>query len=227
MPGKIRELARKILNEPAEISLAVSKPAEGIDQRSYIVYDKQKLPLLQHLIKELDVQSMIIFTSRKSAVNEIVKALRKMGHAAEGIMSDRTQEEREAAMQGFRNKQFKILVATDILSRGIDVDNISHIINFDVPHDAEDYVHRIGRTARASTTGTAITFINEKEQYRISRIEKLIEKELPKLPLPDELGPAPEYNLVAQNQPSGEDRNRKAARIIKNGSSSKQQSAHQ
>lgn len=212
MPGKIRELARKILKDPTEISLAVSKPAEGIDQRSYVVYDKQKLPLLQHLIKELDVQSMIIFTSRKSAVNDIVKALRKMGHTAEGIMSDRTQEEREIAMQGFRNKQFKILVATDILSRGIDVDNISHIINFDVPHDAEDYVHRIGRTARAATTGTAITFINEKEQYRVNRIEKLIEKELPKLPLPEELGPAPEYKSSATKPTSGQNRNRNRSR---------------
>jgi ATP-dependent RNA helicase RhlE len=209
MPNKIRELARKILHDPTEISLAVSKPAEGIDQRSYLVYDKQKLPLLQHLIQELDVQSMIIFTSRKSAVNDIVKALRRMGHSAEGIMSDRTQEEREAAMQGFRNKQFKILVATDILSRGIDVDNISHIINFDVPHDAEDYIHRIGRTARAATTGTAITFINDKEYYRVNRIERLIEKELPKLPIPTELGPAPEFNTTSAKKPNGPNRNRK------------------
>ena len=202
MPPKIRDFARKILQEPAEISLAVSKPAEGIDQRSYLVYDNQKLPLLQHLIKDLDVVSMVVFTSRKSAVNDIVRALVKMGHTAEGISSDRTQDEREATMQGFRNKQFKILVATDIMSRGIDVDNISHVLNFDVPHDAEDYVHRIGRTARASTTGTAITFINDKEMYRIARIEGLIEKELPKLPLPDGFGPGPEYSASAK-RPSG------------------------
>ena len=202
MPPKIRDFARKILQEPAEISLAVSKPAEGIDQRSYLVYDNQKLPLLQHLIKDLDVVSMVVFTSRKSAVNDIVRALVKMGHTAEGISSDRTQDEREATMQGFRNKQFKILVATDIMSRGIDVDNISHVLNFDVPHDAEDYVHRIGRTARASTTGTAITFINDKEMYRIARIESLIEKELPKLPLPDGFGPGPEYSASAK-RPSG------------------------
>jgi superfamily II DNA/RNA helicase len=166
------------------------------------VYDNQKLPLLQHLIKDLDVISMVVFTSRKSAVNDIVRALIKMGHTAEGISSDRTQDEREATMQGFRNKQFKILVATDIMSRGIDVDNISHVLNFDVPHDAEDYVHRIGRTARASTTGTAITFINDKEMYRIARIESLIEKELPKLPLPDGFGPGPEYSASAK-KPSG------------------------
>jgi superfamily II DNA/RNA helicase len=202
MPPKIRDFARKILQEPAEISLAVSKPAEGIDQRSYLVYDNQKLPLLQHLIKDLDVVSMVIFTSRKSAVNDIVRAVVKMGHTAEGISSDRTQDEREATMQGFRNKQFKILVATDIMSRGIDVDNISHVLNFDVPHDAEDYVHRIGRTARASTTGTAITFINDKEMYRIARIESLIEKELPKLPLPDGFGPGPEYSASAKRPSS-------------------------
>ncbi|MGV3505570.1 MAG: DEAD/DEAH box helicase [Adhaeribacter sp.] len=202
MPPKIRDFARKILQEPSEISLAVSKPAAGIDQRSYLVYDNQKLPLLQHLIRESDVQSMVIFTSRKSAVNEIVRAVGKMGHSAEGISSDKTQEEREATMQGFRNKKFKILVATDILSRGIDVDNISHVLNYDVPHDAEDYVHRIGRTARASTTGTAITFINDKEMYRVARIENLIEKELPKLPLPEGFGPGPEYSASAK-RPSG------------------------
>nr|WP_084523996.1 DEAD/DEAH box helicase [Adhaeribacter aquaticus] len=205
MPPKIREFARKILQDPAEISLAVSKPAEGIDQRSYLVYDKQKLPLLQHLIKNMEVHSMVIFTSRKSAVNDIVRSLTKMGFSAEGIMSDRTQEEREATMQGFRNKQFKILVATDILSRGIDVDNISHVVNYDVPQDPEDYIHRIGRTARADTTGTAITFISDKEQHRVIRIERLIEKELPKLPLPEGFEPGPEY-APTKNSSSGEGR---------------------
>jgi len=216
MPPKIRDLARKLLQEPAEISLSISKPAAGIDQRSYLVYDNQKLPLLQHLIQELEVISMVIFTSRKSAVNDIVKALHKMGHSAEGIMSDRTQEEREATMQGFRNRKFKILVATDILSRGIDVDNISHIINFDVPQDAEDYVHRIGRTARAATTGTAITFISDKEQYRIARIEKLIEKELPKLPLPESFGPGPEYNPAAKKPANSRPKKRRNSDKPKN-----------
>jgi len=216
MPPKIRDLARKLLQDPAEISLAISKPAAGIDQRSYLVYDNQKLPLLQHLIQELEVISMVIFTSRKSAVNDIVKALHKMGHSAEGIMSDRTQEEREATMQGFRNRKFKILVATDILSRGIDVDNISHIINFDVPQDAEDYVHRIGRTARAATTGTAITFISDKEQYRIARIEKLIEKELPKLPLPEGFEPGPEYNAAAKKPADNRNKKRQKPRNSEN-----------
>jgi ATP-dependent RNA helicase RhlE len=194
MPPKIRDLAKKILVEPAEISLAISKPAAGIDQRLYLAYDNQKPRLLEHLIQELDVQSMIIFTSRKSGVGDIVRVLKKMGHDARGIMSDLTQDEREKVLQGFRNKQFSILVATDIVSRGIDIENISHIVNYDVPQDAEDYVHRVGRTARAATTGIAITFVNEKDQDRVVKIERLIERELPKLPLPDDLGSAPEWS---------------------------------
>jgi ATP-dependent RNA helicase RhlE len=194
MPPKIRELAKKILSQPEEISLAISKPAAGIDQRMYLAYDNQKPRLLEHLIKDLEVQSMIVFTSRKSGVSEIVRTLTKMGFDARGIMSDLTQQERESVLQGFRNKQFPILVATDILSRGIDIENISHIVNYDVPQDAEDYVHRVGRTARAATTGMAITFVNDKDQDRVVRIERLIERELPKLPLPEDLGPAPEWN---------------------------------
>lgn len=193
MPPKIRDLAKKILKDPAEISLAISKPAAGIDQRLYLAYDNQKPRLLEHLIQDLDVQSMIVFTSRKSGVGDIVRVLKKMGHDARGIMSDLTQDEREKVLQGFRNKQFSILVATDIVSRGIDIENISHIVNYDVPQDAEDYVHRVGRTARAATTGVAITFVNEKDQDRVVKIERLIERELPKLPLPEDLGAAPEW----------------------------------
>ena len=193
MPPRIRELARKILKDPEEINLAISKPAAGIDQQMYLTYDKQKPKLLEHLLKDITVQSMIIFTSRKSAVNDIVRILQKMRHNAEGITSDKTQDEREATLQGFRNRQFQILVATDIMSRGIDIDNISHILNYDVPQDAEDYIHRIGRTARAATTGTAITFINEKDQGRVVRIERLIERELPKLDNPEHIGPGPAF----------------------------------
>ncbi|RDC63363.1 DEAD/DEAH box helicase [Adhaeribacter pallidiroseus] len=209
MPPKIRELARKILKEPTEINLAISKPAEGIDQRMYLTYDKQKPKLIEHLLKDITVQSMIVFTSRKSAVNDIVRILQKMGHKAEGITSDRTQDEREATLQGFRNKQFQILVATDIMSRGIDIDNISHILNYDVPQDAEDYIHRIGRTARASTTGTAITFINEKDQVRVKRIERLIEREIPKLENPEEVGPGPAFE---PNKHREDDRTRSKSR---------------
>ncbi|MBX0334473.1 DEAD/DEAH box helicase [Pontibacter sp. HSC-14F20] len=194
MPKKIRDLAQQILQEPSEINLAISKPAEGIDQRLYLTYDNQKLPLLEHLIRELEVQNMIIFTSRKSNVNQIVRSLRKMGFEAEGIMSDLTQEEREKALQGFKNKKYQILVATDILSRGIDIDSLSHVVNFDMPQDAEDYVHRVGRTARAASTGMAITFVNENDMYRVHKVERLIERDLPKLPLPEGFGAAPAYD---------------------------------
>ncbi|MFD2247005.1 DEAD/DEAH box helicase [Pontibacter ruber] len=194
MPKKIRDLAQQILKDPEQINLAISKPAEGIDQRLYLTYDNQKLPLLEHILRELEVQNMIIFTSRKSNVNQIVRSLRKMGFGAEGIQSDMTQEEREKALQGFKNKQYQILVATDILSRGIDIDSLSHVVNFDMPQDAEDYVHRVGRTARAASTGMAITFVNENDMYRVHKVERLIERELPKLPLPEGFGAAPVYD---------------------------------
>ena len=211
MPPKIRDLARQILKQPEEISLAVSKPAEGIDQRMYLAYDNQKLKLLEHLIKELDIQSMIIFTSRKSGVGDIQRSLNKMGYDAKGIMSDLTQDEREKVLQGFKNRQFSILVATDILSRGIDIENVSHIVNYDVPQDAEDYIHRIGRTARASTTGVAITFVNDKDQDRVVKIEKLIERELPKLSPPAELGKGPEFDPVKARSNIRHDRHKQHA----------------
>ncbi|WP_076422496.1 DEAD/DEAH box helicase [Pontibacter lucknowensis] len=203
MPKKIRDLSQQILQQPEEVNLAISKPAEGIDQRLYLTYDNQKLPLLEHLIRELEVQNMIIFTSRKSNVNQIVRSLRKMGFEAEGIMSDLTQEEREKALQGFKNRKYQILVATDILSRGIDIDSLSHVVNFDMPQDAEDYVHRVGRTARAASTGMAITFVNENDMYRVRKVEQLIERDLPKLPLPEGFGPAPVFDPTRRDMGRG------------------------
>ncbi|GAB2541970.1 DEAD/DEAH box helicase [Rufibacter soli] len=203
MPPKIRTFAKQILQNAEEISLSISKPAANIDQQIYLVYDNQKLRVLQHILKDAKVQTMILFTSRKNAVNDIVRSLQKMGFEAEGISSDRTQDEREATLQRFRNKQLQVLVATDVMSRGIDVDNISHVVNFDVPQDAEDYVHRIGRTARAGTNGMAITFVNEQDQERLVKIEKLIERELPKLPLPEGLGEAPAFNPEANRRKGG------------------------
>ncbi|RNI29362.1 DEAD/DEAH box helicase [Rufibacter latericius] len=200
MPPKIRTFAKQILQEPEEISLSISKPAANIDQRIYLVYDNQKLRVLQHILKDAQIQTMILFTSRKNAVNEIVRSLQKMGFEAEGISSDRTQDEREATLQRFRNKQLQVLVATDVMSRGIDVEGISHVVNFDVPQDAEDYVHRIGRTARAETSGTAITFVNEQDQERLVKIEKLIERELPKLPLPEGVGEGPAFDPVGNSK---------------------------
>ncbi|WP_394367444.1 DEAD/DEAH box helicase [Rudanella paleaurantiibacter] len=196
MPGKIREFAKKLLTNPDEITLAVSKPAEKIDQQFYLAKDHQKLPLLMHLIQQANAQSMVLFTSRKSEVNPIVRALTKLGYEAHGISSDIEQDEREKVLRGFKNKQFPILVATDVLSRGIDIDSLSHVVNYDVPRDAEDYVHRIGRTARAENTGTAITFVNEMDMQRVRKIERLLDKKLEKRAITEELGlgPAPSEN---------------------------------
>lgn len=193
MPGKIRDFAKKLLKNPDEITLAVSKPAEKIDQQFYMAKDHQKLPLLMHLIQQANAQSMVLFTSRKSEVNPIVRALTKLGYEAHGISSDIEQDQREKVLRGFKNKQFPILVATDVLSRGIDIDSLSHVVNYDVPRDAEDYVHRIGRTARAENTGTAITFVNEMDLYRVKKIERLLEKKIEKRSITEELGlgPAP------------------------------------
>ena len=196
MPSKIREFSQQILHEPEEIRLAVSKPAAGIDQQFYMAFDRQKIYLLEHLIKTQEVQSMVLFTSQKAAVSGIVRAINKLGYVAQGISSDRTQEEREQIMREFKNKQFPILVATDVLSRGIDIDSLSHVVNYDIPRAAEDYVHRIGRTARAATKGTAITFISDQDQDRVVKIEKLIEREIDKQNITEELGlgPAPEFD---------------------------------
>ena len=196
MPSKIRDFSQQILNQPDEIRLAVSKPAAGIDQQLYMAFDRQKIYVLEHIIKTQDVQSMVLFTSQKAAVGGIVKAVNKLGIEARGISSDRTQEEREEIMRAFKNKQFPILVATDVLSRGIDIDSLSHVVNYDIPRAAEDYVHRIGRTARAATKGTAITFISDQDQDRVLKIEKLIERDLEKRAITEELGlgPAPEFD---------------------------------
>ena len=195
MPPKIRELAKNILIKPAEINIAISKPAEGVLQAAYLVYDTQKIPLINSLLKgKDDVKSAIIFSSTKLKVKEIYRSLKQNGYNVAAIHSDLEQAEREEVMLNFRNRKIQILVATDIIARGIDIDSIDLIINFDVPHDAEDYVHRVGRTARAQNTGVALTFINDKEQYQFSMIEKLIEKTVYKIPLPEDFEEGPEYN---------------------------------
>ncbi len=212
MPAKIRTLASKLLQNPEEIRLSVSKPAAGIDQQIYLAKDHQKLPLLEHLMGTMDVKSMVLFTSRKSEVNAIVRALAKRGYVAKGISSDLEQEEREIVLREFKNKQLQIIVATDVLSRGIDVDNITHVVNYDVPRDAEDYVHRIGRTARADTTGTAITFVNEADMNKLGRIEKLIERKLDRLSITEELGYGPGPVAGVRDEPGPFDRGRSNGR---------------
>lgn len=201
MPPKIRTLATKLLNNPETISIAISKPNEGILQGAYLVYDTQKIELIKYVIKDKNQDHIIIFSSRKSTVKEITQALRKDGYSAKGIQSDLDQKEREQILLDFKNKKVKILVATDILARGIDIKDINMVINHEVPHDAEDYVHRIGRTARGDGgSGVAITFINQNECFNFSKIEKLIEKEVRKLKLPDHIGEGPEYKVNPQKK---------------------------
>ncbi|VAW20832.1 DEAD-box ATP-dependent RNA helicase DeaD (= CshA) [hydrothermal vent metagenome] len=195
MPQKIRAFASKILNNPFEINISISKPAEGVLQAAYLIYDKQKIDLINNLLTDKpDYKSILVFSSSKRKVREIVSSLKKNKFSVEGISSDLLQNEREEVLLKFKSKQTRILVATDVLSRGIDIKDINLIINFDVPHDAEDYVHRVGRTARADTTGVALTFVNEDDMFKFHRIEQLIEKEIIKLPLPQGLGDAPEWN---------------------------------
>jgi ATP-dependent RNA helicase RhlE len=189
MPAKIRQLASKILRDPAEISIAISKPAEGVVQGAYMVYDSQKVSLIKKLLvgKEEELKSVIIFASRKETVKSLETELRKQKLSVRSIHSDLEQSEREEVMRMFKSRQIQGLVATDIVSRGIDIDDIGLVINFDVPGDAEDYIHRIGRTARAESTGVAITFVNEKDQEKFLRIEKFLEKKVQKIPLPEGL----------------------------------------
>lgn len=202
MPQKIRQLANNILKNPESISLAISKPAEGILQKSFLCYDKQKVSLVREILKAKgkDLSHVLVFASSIKSVREIKKTLNKAGMKASEMHSGLDQEQREQTISDFKNKRIKILVATDILSRGIDIKGIELVINYEVPHDAEDYVHRIGRTARADRTGEAITFINPKQVKNFMEIEKLIEKEVPKLDLPKGFEKAPEYKLIPKKK---------------------------
>jgi len=194
MPAKIRELARKILKEPVEINIAISKPAEGVVQAVCLTYDDQKTPLIHTMIaNKPEIKSILIFTSTKKKVSEIVRGLKSKDYVVEGISSDLEQSEREEVLLRFKSKKTRVLVATDVLSRGIDIKDINFVINYDVPGDAEDYVHRIGRTARADTKGIALTLVNEDDMYKFDRIEKLIERKVQRVKLPESLGEGPEW----------------------------------
>lgn len=197
MPPKIRQLASKILRNPKEISIEISKPAEGVLQAAYLVYDTQKTALISSLIENKpEITSVLIFSSTKLKVNDIVRDLRKTEKAIHGISSAFDQSKREEVLMNFRAKKIRILVATDVLSRGIDIKDIDLVINYDVPNDAEDYVHRVGRTARAKATGVALTLVNEDDMYKFKRIEDFIENEVMKIPLPPALGEGPEWNPI-------------------------------
>ncbi len=206
LPPKIRQLAKQILRDPAEISIAISKPNEAIDQSIYVCYENQKMEIIRHLFegKELS-QKTIIFSSSKQKVKELAYALKRMKYRAAAMHSDLEQTQREEVMLDFKNGKIDLLVATDVVSRGIDIQDIGTVINFDVPHDPEDYIHRIGRTARASATGRAITFVSEIEQGKFHRIEELIERDIPQNEMPEGLE-GPEYK--PENDRGGRSRGR-------------------
>ncbi|BFG71161.1 DEAD/DEAH box helicase [Sediminibacterium sp. KACHI17] len=200
MPMKMRELARKILREPVEINIAISKPPEQIVQKAFIVYEPQKIPIIKDMLGGSKFQNVIVFCSKKQNVKQLTAELKRAKLSAEEIHSDLDQTKREQVLQDFRNKKLNILVATDILSRGIDIEDIDLVINFDVPNDGEDYVHRIGRTARAASKGTAFTLVSEKEQNKFAAIEALLGEPVLKGTVPEEFGPTPTYNPRAPRQ---------------------------
>ena len=193
MPKDIEKLAQTLLKNPVEIKLAVSKPAEKIQQSAYLCYETQKLSIIQDIFKAGDLKRVIIFSGSKMKVKQINQALQHMKINSGEMHSDLDQAQRDEIMFKFKSGQIDVLVATDILSRGIDIDDIAMVINYDVPHDAEDYVHRIGRTARADRDGVAITLVNEDDMYAFHEIEKFLEKDITKNPLPEGCGEGPEY----------------------------------
>ncbi|MFN2429085.1 MAG: DEAD/DEAH box helicase [Cryomorphaceae bacterium] len=194
MPAKIRTLAKEILKEPEEITLSLSKPAAGVLQAAYLVHDKDKIALITKLLDKDDLSGVIVFSRTKRNVKEIAHKLKKTRHEVDEIHSDLDQSQREEVMRKFKNRKLQVLIATDIVSRGIDIKELQLVVNFDVPDEAEDYVHRVGRTARADNTGMAITFINPDQQGKFARIEELIETIIIKQPVPPEIGESFEYN---------------------------------
>ena len=206
MPDKIRQLARRILQSPVEINIAISKPPEKIVQKAFVVYDAQKLSLVKQVLKSTPYKSALIFCSRKQNVKELTRTLLLSKFDVAEMHSDLDQSKREEVMNGFNSGRVPVLIATDILSRGIDIDTIDLVINYDVPHDGEDYVHRIGRTARAEADGMAVTFIGEKEQNKFAVIEELLGKPVDKAQVPESLGPVPAYHPRTRSRSGGGNR---------------------
>ncbi len=203
MPEKIRRLAREILHEPAEINIAISKPPEKIVQKAFIVYEPQKLPLVKHLLQSTPHRSAVVFCGRKQDVKQLTRDLQQSKMKVAEIHSDLEQSMREEVLQGFTSGRIPIIIATDIISRGIDVDTIDLVINYDVPHDGEDYVHRIGRTARAEADGIAMTLVSEREQNLFADIESLLGKPVEKAEVPEKFGAVPAYQPMARRPRGG------------------------
>ncbi len=197
MPAKMRVLAKKLLHDPIEINIAISKPPEQIVQKAFIVYEAQKVPIIIDMLSSKKFSKVIVFCSKKLNVKQLTLKLKHANLAVAEIHSDLDQKSREQYLQDFRNQKINILVATDVLSRGIDIDDIDLVINYDVPNDGEDYIHRIGRTARAATSGTAFTLVSENEQGKCGVIEQLLGAPIFKGTVPTEFGPTPAYNPKA------------------------------
>lgn len=202
MPEKIEELAKTILRNPVEVKIAVSKPAEKIQQSAYVCYEPQKLRIIESIFKQGDLDRVIIFSGKKTKVKDITAKLKRMNINCGAMHSDLTQAERDEMMFLFKSGKINVLIATDIVSRGIDIDDISMVINYDVPHDAEDYVHRIGRTARAQRDGRAITFVSEEDIYYFKQIERFLEREVDKNEMPEGLDQGPDYAAGGKTRPS-------------------------
>lgn len=208
MPPQIRKLANTILSNPAEINIAISKPPDAITQGMFLVYEPQKIELVKHVLKQKEFTSVIVFCSSKLSVKKLYEELRRAKFAVGAIHSDLEQEQREQVLLDFKSHRLTILVATDILSRGIDIEDIDLVINYDVPHDGEDYVHRIGRTARAASKGTAYTFVTDKELYKFRKIEKLLGKEVPPQQVPEQFGPTPQPGAASDDRPKKSNKKR-------------------
>ena len=206
MPKKIEDLAKTLLHNPVEVKLAVSKPAEKIHQMAYICHETQKLGIIKDVFKNADLKRVIIFCGSKMKVKQVAGALQRMKIKCGEMHSDLEQSERDDMMFKFKSGQYDVIVATDILARGIDIDDISMVINYDVPHDAEDYVHRIGRTARAERDGQAVTLVSDDDMVYFRQIEQFLGKEVEKLPLPEGLGEAPEYRRASAKSRRRKDR---------------------
>jgi superfamily II DNA/RNA helicase len=217
MPTKIRELAVSLLHNPVEVKIAVSRPAEKIQQSAYVCYDPQKLKIIQHMFKDGNLKRVIIFCGKKDRVKEIARELKKMHINCAPMHSDLSQAERDEVMYEFKASHIDVLVATDIVARGIDIDDISMVINYDVPHDSEDYVHRIGRTARADRDGVAVTFVNEKDIARFQQIEQFLQKEVEKNALPEGIGEGPEYKAARSRSGAGSRRSSRGGRHKRGG----------
>ena len=195
MPTKIQQLAKEILHNPIEIKIAISQPSEKICQKAVFCYDRQKIGLIQHLFKKIPPHKVIIFSSSKQSVKELTMSLKQKKYRAQEMHSDLSQKERNFTMNSFKAQQINILVATDIVSRGIDIEDLQMVINYDIPHHAEDYIHRIGRTARAGKGGLAFSLVNEKDFYYFRQIEKLQQKKIELLDLPEQLGKSPSFTI--------------------------------